>query len=179
MNFSFSRNKFFHKLFFLAFVFCTFFSTTAHADLFGYNAKDEARGCPSSDRYLPTLVICGRNPSSGACSAFTQQCNLGDLVETGSRAIVWLISITLLIVPLLVMYYGAMIIWEQKWDGNISQIQKLKNNFKRIFLYFIFMLAAWLIVRTVVDIFQVEDRVPSFLIDENGNQIKARTFNTQ
>lgn len=143
--------------------------------LFGYT---DPPGCENKDRFLPNLVICGRSPATGACQAYTKPCNLGDLVETVGRALVWLLSIALLIVPLLVMYYGAMIIWEQKYDGNIATIQVIKKRFKEVILYFILMLAAWLIIRTVVDIFQVEDRVPSFLIDERGNQIKARSFNT-
>lgn len=137
-------------------------------------------GCGGNDPFLPTLVICGRNQqSAGSCTAYTKQCSLGDLVNTGGRALVWIISLTLLIVPILIMYYGAQIIITQQWDGDISLIKKYKGQLFHLLLYFILMLSAWLIVRTVVDIFQVEDRVPSFLIDESGNEIKARTFNTQ
>lgn len=144
--------------------------------LFGFN---DPPGC-GGDNFLPNLVICGRNPTSAGanCSQFAKQCTLGDLVETGSRALVWIISIALLIVPLLVMYYGAMIIYERNITGNLFKFEEIRKKFTNAILYFILMLAAWLIVRTVVDIFQVEDRVPSFLIDEQGNQIKARSFNT-
>jgi hypothetical protein len=57
-------------------------------------------------------------------------------------------------------------------------IKKWKDRLFTAVIYFIFMLAAWLIVRTVVDIFQVDDRINSFLIDENGTTVKARSFNT-
>lgn len=154
------------------------FPKIANADLFGYNAIDEANGCKPRDRYLPTLLICGRNKDADTCDKFKQQCTLGDLVETGSRVLVWLISVVILVVPILVMYYGAQIIINQQLDGNISKIKELRGKLFNILIYFILLLGAWLIVRTVVDIFQVEDRVPSFLIDENGQEVKARNFNT-
>jgi hypothetical protein len=58
------------------------------------------------------------------------------------------------------------------------EIKKWRDRLTKAFIYFILMLAAWLIVRTVVDVFQVDERINTFLIDENGNAIKARTFNT-
>jgi len=153
----------------------TLLSSGASAQsLFGIT---DPAGCESKDIFLPNLLICGRSPSSGACQAYQKPCGLGDLAETGSRVLVWLITIALLIVPLIIMYYGAMmIIYQQKeLPGKLAEIRK---RFWQILIYFILMLAGWLIVRTVVDIFQVEERVPTFLIDENGNEVKARPFNT-
>jgi hypothetical protein len=162
--------------FYLVIILSTSFQTSAYAaNIFGVV---DPPGCESKDIFLPNLVICGRSPASGACQAYTKACTLGDLVNTIGRAVIWIISIVLLIVPLLVMYYGAQMIIEQKKPSSSSNLAKIKANLWKIILYFILMLGAWLIIRMVVDIFQVEDRVPSFLIDENGNQVKARNFNT-
>lgn len=159
----------------LVFVLLLSFQSTYAANIFGIT---DPPGCESKDIFLPNLVICGRSPATGACSAYTKPCTVGDLIETGSRAIVWLISAVLLVVPILLMYYGAQIIINAKDGGGGGVMKEIRKKLWVVILYFIFMLAAWLIVRTVVDIFQVEDRVPSFLIDENGNAVKARTFNT-
>ncbi len=176
------KNIFAHASF-LVIVFSSFNSVNAQK-LFGFN---DPPGC-GGDTFLPNLVICGRNPqvaSAGeggqTCLQYTKQCNLGDMVETGQRALVWIISIALLIVPLIVMYYGAMIIYEQQWHGNIDLIKKYKDRIFEIILYFILMLSAWLIVKLVIDVFQVNDdagRVPIFLIDDAGNSVKVKTFNT-
>lgn len=147
------------------------------ANIFGFT---DPPGCEGNDPFLPVLVICGRNPSSmnNQCQQYSQPCSMGDLVETGSRFIVWLISLVLLIVPLFIMYYGAMIIINRQMDGNIDLIKQWRGKLWHTILYFILMLAAWLIVRTVVDVFQVEPRINTFLIDENGQPVKARPFNT-
>jgi hypothetical protein len=145
------------------------------ANIFGI---DDPQGCGGKDPFLPNLLICGRSPSTGACQQYTQPCSLGDLVETGKRAIVWLVSITLLIVPIIVMYYGAMIMWNQEFGGGVVNLAELRKKFRMIFIFFILLLAAWLIVRTVVDIFQVDERINTFMIDENGQPVKARNFNT-
>jgi hypothetical protein len=134
-------------------------------------------GCESKDSFLPNLLICGRSPATGACAQYTKPCNIGDLVETGNRVLIFVISLFLLIIPLFIMYYGAMVIIDKNWGGGFD-IKKWKDRLFTAVIYFIFMLAAWLIVRTVVDIFQVDDRINSFLIDENGTTVKARSFNT-
>lgn len=173
--------KRFFLTFVLVFILSTSFThTTSAASLFGYN---DPPGC-GGDSFLPNLIICGRSPAAAgpACSQFTKACNVGDLVETGSRVLVWLISFALLVVPLLVMYYGAMIMWNQNMDGDTGVVKWAKTRLKEIIFYFILMLAAWLIVKTVIDIFQVDDsngRVPIFLLDEGGNSIKVKSFNTQ
>jgi hypothetical protein len=163
---------------FLVIIFSSFNAVSAEK-LFGYN---DPPGC-GGDTFLPNLVICGRNPASvdQGCMQYTKECNVGDMVETGQRALVWLISIALMIVPLFVMYLGAMIIYNQQFDGDIKVIQALKKRFFEVILYFILMLSAWLIVKVVIDVFQVNDsegRVPIFLIDDNGNSVKVKTFNT-
>ncbi len=167
------------KIFFLItcliFVLNTSFqASVSAASIFGYS---DPAGCESKDPVFPSLMVCGRNPvSAGECKAYTKQCDFGDLVETGSRALVWLLLFTLLLVPIFVMYYGAMIMWNQKWDGGVSAIKKARDGLKKTIIYFILMLAAWLIVRTIVDVFQVREDVPTFLIDEKGEVVKARNF---
>ncbi len=159
----------------LVVILSTSFQTANAANIFGVY---DPPGCESKDKIFPSLVVCGRNPASGACPAYTKQCNLGDLVETGSRAIIFIITLALLIVPLIIMYYGAMIIINQQLDGGINQLKKLKDNFWRVLVYFLLMLAAWLIVRTVVDVFQVRSDINTFLIDKDGTTVKARPFPT-
>ena len=96
--------------------------------------------------------------------------------------IVWLISVVLLIVPIIIIYYGAKIIINAKDGAGGFKMAEARKSLTRVFIYFIFMLAGWLIVRTVIDIFQVRTDGPNaintFLIDENGQSVKARTFNT-
>jgi hypothetical protein len=150
------------------------FNTASAQSLFGIT---DPPGCESKDIFLPNLLICGRSPSSGACQAYQKQCGLGDLAETGSRVLVWLITIVLLVVPLIIMYYGAKLMWYQQ-QAKAEMVKFVKERLTIIVLFFILMLSGWLIVRTVVDIFQVDERVPTFLIDENGNEVKARPFNT-
>lgn len=155
----------------------SFGSSVQAASIFGI--KDPP-GCESKDPFLPNLVICGRNPiSAGSCTEYTKQCSVGDLVETGSRIIIWLITIILLVVPIILSYYGAMIMINQKYDGGVSQLKDLRGRFRNTLIFFILMLGAWVIVRTVVDVFQVDPRINTFLIDENGQTVKVRTFNTQ
>jgi hypothetical protein len=103
---------------------------------------------------------------------------LGDLVDTGSRVIVWLITLALLITPLIVSYYGAMLmIYRNMGDAGIN-LKTIKDKFAMTLLYFILMLGAWIIVRTVVDIFQVDTaNINTFLLDESGQPIQSRTFN--
>lgn len=166
------------KIFLVLCLSITLLSSGASAQsLFGIT---DPAGCESKDIFLPNLLICGRSPSSGACQAYQKPCGLGDLAETGSRVLVWLITIVLLIVPLIIMYYGAMVMYHSTLnpDLKISVLNDIKKRFKQIIIYFILLLAGWLIVRTVVDVFQVDERVPTFLIDENGNEVKARPFNT-
>jgi hypothetical protein len=167
--------KKFVLIFVLFFVTATTFNTSANAaGLLGFN---DPPGCESKDPLFPSLVICGRSPSTGACQQYTKECGLGDLVQTGSRVLVWIITLFLLIIPLFIMYYGAMMIIYRNMEMP-GQLKKVKDRFWEILIYFILMLAAWLIVRTVVDVFQVDKRINTFLIDENGNTVKARTFNT-
>lgn len=162
-------------LFILFFITTTTFQTpTNAAGLLGFN---DPQGCESKDPLFPSLLICGRSKATGACEAYTKECGLGDLIQTGSRIIIWIVTLFLLIIPLFIMYYGAMIIIYRNMElpGPLASV---KERFWEILIYFIFMLAAWLIVRTVIDIFQVDKRINTFLIDENGNKVEARTFNT-
>jgi hypothetical protein len=142
------------------------------------NGFNDPPGC-GGDAFLPVLNICGRNKqvAGAACERFTQECNLGHLVQTGERALVWIISIALLIIPLYIMYIGVMMIWNQKFDQNVGNLKKYREKLYSTIIYFVLMLAAWLIVRLVVDIFQVDPRINTFLLDDNGGQIKARSFN--
>ncbi len=157
------------------FIFLLNFNIAQAGLLSNYN---DPPGC-GGDSFLPNLLICGRSSAAAGqnCQQFTKPCNLGDLVETGGRVLVWVISFALLVVPLFIMYYGAMIIIYRNMDmpGALSNVKK---RFWEILIYFIFMLAAWLIVRLVIDIFQVDSRINTFMIDENGNSVKARSFNT-
>ena len=136
-------------------------------------------GC-GGDNFMPNLVICGRSKTAVGpnCQQFTNPCNLGDLLETGGRVLVWIISFALLVVPLYVMWIGAEIIWYQKFDPNSGMLGKVKKRFREILIFFIFMLSAWLIVKLVIDIFQVDPRINTFMMDENGNTVKAKSFNT-
>jgi hypothetical protein len=142
------------------------------------NGFNDPPGC-GGDAFLPVLNICGRNlqVAGAACEQFTYECNLGHLVETGERALVWIISIALLIIPLYIMYIGAMMIWNQKFDQDLWTMRDLRKKLRNAILYFILMLSAWLIVRLVVDIFQVDPRINTFLIDESGRSVKAKPFN--
>lgn len=136
----------------------------------------EANGCPKKDPFLPTLVICGRSPATGACPAYTNPCTVGDLVETGRRGLIWIISIVLLVLPVMLAYLGVQMIFQQKLGGNIEVLAKLKKNMLMIIIYFVCLLGAWLIVRSIVDIAQVNPRINTFLIDQNGRRIEARQF---
>lgn len=169
--------NFFKKFSYISFLFIFLlnFNNTQAGILSGYN---DPPGC-GGDNFLPNLLICGRSKTAvGAnCQQYTNPCNLGDLVETGGRVSVWVISFALLIVPLFVMYYGAMIIIYRNMNMP-SALTDVKKRFWEILIYFILMLSAWLIMRLVIDIFQVESRINTFMIDENGNKVKARSFNT-
>lgn len=171
--------KFFQKIFLVAclsiVLSTSFVANTYAANIFGITEKS---GCESKDPFLPVLVICGRNPATGACAAYSQPCTLGDLVDTGSRALVWLISVILLIIPILIIYYGAMIIINAKTGSDGGVMKAIRTKMWKVILYFILLLSGWLIVRTVVDVFQVDNRINTFLIDENGNKVQARPFNT-
>jgi len=162
---------------FLVILFSSFNAASAQK-LFGYN---DPPGC-GGDTFLPNLVICGRNPASvdQGCMQYTKECNVGDMVETGQRALVWLISFALLIIPIYITYIGAMMVWTGKFDSNAGKLKQYKEEFFQAIFYFILMLSAWLIVKVVIDVFQVNDsegRVPIFLIDDNGNSVKVKTFN--
>ncbi len=132
-----------------------------------------------TDTVLPVLVICGRNKTSAegvnsSCTKYTEPCTFPDLIEIVARVVVFLILLALLIVPLIIIYTGAMLIAIQKFSiGGISTIQDLKDKFMVRILYFILLLAAWLIVRTIVGVFQVNSNINTFLLDENGQRIKA------
>lgn len=143
------------------------------ANIFGVT---EAQGCETSDPFFPVLLICGRSKSTGACEAYTKQCSVGDAVATAGRLIIWLISAAFLLVPLLIIYYGAMVIINKEYDGGISMIKTAKDRLKWLLIYVILMLGAWLIIRTVVDVFQVDTRINTFLIDENGQKVESRNF---
>lgn len=170
--------SFLKKSSYIGLLLCIFFVNFNSAQAGILSNYNDPPGC-GKDNFLPNLLICGRSKVTAgqACAEFTNPCNLGDLVETGGRVIVWVISFALLIIPLFIMYYGAMIIIYRNMDmpGPLSDVKK---RFWQILIYFILMLSAWLIVRLVVDIFQVDPRINTFMIDENGNAIKARSFNT-
>lgn len=162
------------KFIFLFLITISFFNNSVFSQGF-FSAKD-ADGCEKKDPLLPTLIICGRSPATGACPAYTEACTVGDLVETGRRGLIWIISIVLLVMPVLIAYLGMRMIFEQKLGGNIAILAKLKDNFFWILIYFICLLGAWLIVRGIVDIAGVNDRINTFLIDKDGTRIKAKPF---
>jgi hypothetical protein len=145
---------------------------TFAAGMFSFN---DPTGCQSNDPFLPSLVVCGRNPASNVCEGYTNPCTFADFVETGRRLLIWSISIVLMLLPLVIAYYGAaMIIYrENSFDG--GKVKGLKNQILWLTIYFVCLLAAWIIVRTIVDIAQVDPRINTFLI-ENGQQVKARQF---
>lgn len=147
----------------------------ANAQLLGFQ---EAAGCQAdADKFLPTLVICGRSPATGACEAYTKQCSLGDLVETGRRVLIWIITIVLMILPVVIAYYGALMIIMRENSADGMGIKNLKEKILMLIIYFVCLLGAWIIVRTIVDLSQVKtDRINTFLIDENGNAIQSRQF---
>jgi hypothetical protein len=161
--------KFLFILFFLAQM------QFANAQLLGFQ---EAAGCQAdADKFLPTLVICGRSPATGACEAYTKQCSLGDLVETGRRVLIWIISIVLMILPVIIAYYGALMIILRENSIGGDKLKNVKEKILWLIVYFVCLLGAWIIVRTIVDLSQVKtDRINTFLIDENGNAIQSRQF---
>ncbi len=127
------------------------------------------------DNVLPVLVICGRNVNSaGACTEYARECTLPDLVSIAGRILVFIILLALLIIPLIIMYTGAKIMYGKNSGSGGDMIKNLKKIFQERIVYFILLLAAWLIVRTIVDLFQVDTRINTFLLDENGRQVKAR-----
>ncbi len=139
-----------------------------------FNSADPS-GCESKDPFLPNLVICGRNAASGTCSQYTNPCTFGDFVETGRRLLIWVISIVLLVIPVIIAYYGAIMIFYHKFEPNGAKLGDLKNKILWLLIYFVCLLGAWLIVRSIVDVAQVNPRINTFLI-ENGEQVKARQF---
>lgn len=147
----------------------------ANAQLLGFQ---ETSGCArEADKYLPTLVICGRSKAVGACEAYTNPCTLGDLVETGRRVLIWIITIVLMILPVVIAYYGAMMIIYRENSIGGDKLKDIKNKILWLIIYFVCLLGAWIIVRTIVDLSQVKtDRINTFLIDENGRAIQSRQF---
>ena len=155
-----------------------FVSITSTSFAAGFFSNTEADGCTKSDPFLPTLVICGRNPAAGVCPAYTQACTVGDLVETGRRGIIWIISIVLLILPVLIAWTGAQMIILREFKGAGIDIAKIKERILWMIIYFVCLLGAWIIMRTIVDIAQVRtDRINTFLIEKDGSRVKAREFN--
>lgn len=165
-------NKFFKKIILLNFLFLISINFLSAQ---GGILRDggEEPGCEREDRFLPTLVICGRNPATGACQAYTKQCNLGDLVETGRRVLVWIITIAILILPIVIAYYGFRMMWEHEFPTGGAKWGELKQKFYMFIIYLVCLLGAWIIVRTIVDVTRVNPRINTFLI-ENGEQVKAR-----
>ena len=168
------------KFFSTTLVMMVFFLNFNFASAGLLNGFNDPPGC-GGDEFLPVLAICGRNPdvAGSECSQFTHECSLGDLVETGKRFVVWIISFVLLIIPLYIMWVGVMMIWHQKFDPSAGDLKYYKEKLFYGIIYFILMLAAWLIVRLVIEVFQVDDsRIPMFLIDDNAEPIKLKNFDT-
>jgi hypothetical protein len=155
--------------------FLTVVGQTFAAGLLGF---EETSGCSrEADKYLPTLVICGRSKAVGACEAYTNPCTLGDLVETGRRVLIWIITIVLMILPVIIAYYGALMIINRDLGKSGISLADIKNRILWLIIYFVCLLGAWIIVRTIVDLSQVQtSRINTFLIDENGNAIQSRQF---
>lgn len=149
--------------------------SSASAQLLGFK---EAPGCEAdADKFLPTLVICGRSPATGACEAYTKQCTLGDFVETGRRILIWAITIVLMILPVVIAYYGAIMILYHEFKPGGMSLAEIKKKILWLVIYFVCLLGAWIIVRTIVDLTQVQtNRINTFLIDENGKAIESRQF---
>ena len=154
------------------------------ANILGFNDPKEC----VKDTVLPVLVICGRNKTSaGTCQQYTNPCTFSDLVSMGGRVTSFIILLGLLIVPLIIMWYGLQIIIQKNWSpdwsslgfskGGPTYLAYLKANFTFAIICFILMLSAWLIVRTIVDVFQVNPNINTFLIDENGTKVQARQVN--
>ena len=164
------------KLFLFFGVLVLFVSNTFAQNLFGVQ---EAPGCETRGQILPTLVICGRSASVGTCTEYQRPCTVQHLVDTGGRLLIWVLTFAFLMVPLIVMYYGAQIIYQRKFPSApgaaVTALKIVKENFWRVTLYFILMLCGWLIIRTVVDIFQIDPRINTFLI-ENGQPVQSRSF---
>ncbi len=137
---------------------------------------NDPTGCQANDPFLPTLVICGRSPSTGACQAYTNPCSMGDFIETLRRLLIWVISIVLLIIPIVIAWVGAKMIYNREFKVGGQGLADLKNKILWLLLYFVCLLGAWIIVRTIVDVAQVNPRINTFLIDESGQQVKARQF---
>jgi hypothetical protein len=165
------------KNFFLVFFFAvstliTSTNSVFAASLFNFN---DPTGCQTTDPFLPTLVICGRNSSTNVCPGYTNPCNLSDLLETGRRILIWIISIVLMVLPVVIAYYGALMIIYRKTDVGGFKWGELKEKILWLIVYFVCLLGAWIIVRTIVDLAQVNPRINTFLI-ERGQQVKARNF---
>lgn len=80
---------------------------------------------------------------------------MGDLVETGRRVLIWLITIVLMILPVVIAYYGAiMIIYREFTPGGMG-LAEIKKKILWLIIYFVCLLGAWIIVRTIVDLSQV------------------------
>jgi uncharacterized Tic20 family protein len=151
------------------------------ADIFGFEDPPSCK----NDPFFPVLTICGRNKTSAvSCQEYTKECTLPDLVSMAGRGIIWLITLVLYIFPLIVMYEGAKLIWYKKivntyyyTNGEGKKVMITYDRILKSIMYFVLMLFGWIIVRTVIDIFQVDSRINTLLLDQNGGQVKARQFN--
>ena len=163
------------KVFFILFLLIQMQMSVQFSSAQGLFNSADPSGCESKDPFLPNLLICGRNAASGACSQYTNPCTFGDFVETGRRLLIWVISIVLLIIPIIIAYYGVQMIFAREFKFGGKSLADLKQKILWLIIYFVCLLGAWLIVRSIVDVAQVNPRINTFLI-ENGEQVKARQF---
>ena len=117
---------------------------------------------PSQQGEQKGLVRCGRELASDG--SLKNPCDFEDLVALAQILIEWLIYISVSVAAIMFTYAGYLYVTAA---GSEEQVKKAHEIFRNVFIGFILVLAAWLIVYTI-SIAVVADPEKTILLD-SGN----------
>lgn len=115
------------------------------------------------DGLFKPLVVCGRT-STSACGQ-TEPCKLSDAFTVFGNIVQNIIILLLILTPIYIMYIGIQMILQH---GVPKQLAELKMKLIWSVIYLIIIFGSWLIIREIVNIFNVSSDVPSFLLNQDG-----------
>jgi len=95
--------------------------------------------------FLPDIAQAQQGLTEGLCDGTT--CSACHFVELANRLIKWLIGVVVMLFAVLAVWAGFGLVTS---GGNLSALQDAKGRFTNAFIGFIIVLAAWLIVDTLM-----------------------------
>ncbi len=122
----------------------------------------KVKRCGDENSILPPLVVCGR-PGNGACS---NECSFQDVGQSLENIMYLIIYIFVMLVPLYIIYIGVEMIRSQ---GVPEQLKEVRNIAGRVIISLILFFSAWVIIYAVASIMKVNERVPTFLLNNNAS----------